>query len=1452
MRKLLWILLLIVPCAARAQCNIAAGSSISTIQSAISSAASNSCGGSIHNEALFAQGTSNVAWNSGGTAINIPCPTGAGLIITGPTTNYMKNGVQGAWAANNGSNGGGTLAGALPQATIRNTNTGGEAYQLFSWPGGCTNPITFTYLEVDGNHPASGGGAIDVGYSTGGPGSPTSNGTIEYNWFHGNQSQAQQVVGLCNVSGGQDFAANEIYFEGTNGGAANNGSYHTNFTIDYNIFGNGSTANPTAGDCGNIMQWEGVCTGSGTCPGQSFDSCNFVGYDTIGGQCAALGVHSNTTNFHFDYNKIIQEEQGTKWYEGGSPFNGDGAYSLFFQTNDTMNNNDIGTYHRIGTEDQQSSQTYSPLQGTCSLDAEGDCMTHLRNDMHDNYVPGFGGWGFSIANTGYRDDSQNLMISNNSNASGGAGPGDFEDFSTYFGVNNNFSQGYVACSVQFGGNNTSESASSVSNNIFQNPNGGSCTIQFSINNSHGGVPAFANNNSGTTNCCSTIQSAAPSFSPNGGTFSGSVTVTLTDNGTTSSQGPQGNTNLWCTTDGSTPVPHSGTSIFYASGSTPAFTVSTTLKCVGMWGSQNQPAPKEYPSGGFGYTASPVVSAFYQLSGSSTPTLTGIALSLTGNSLTVGQSAQVTATCSYSNGTSDACNNTDAFGNVASNWTSSSTSAATVNSTGTLTAVAAGSTNVTAKAGSFTSAPLAVTVTAAAPTLTGVTIADGGVGTVTIGQTVQASATAVYNSGALTTNCSATADQYGTTCGTWTSSTPGNASVSNSGLITGVAVSTTGVTVKATNGATSFTSSPLAITVTSNAPPAATLTGVTASCGSSSIPAGSTISCAATCAYSDSSTTNCTSTDAHGNSVIGNWLSSNTTIATINASTGVVTAVSAGSTSSTVDTSLTGWSTCVIGNCSAGGSPGGSGTPTAYSQTINNSSPAGAPFGTSMLLSQTANTSNTNALWTFKAPSTCDTCTTLASTFSVYLGTNSAQASAFEFDNFNFSVAAGKNYMAGHQYNQVTGKWQVFNGATGSWVDTSVTNFIANASWHSIAFSDSVTTCSGAAGIQFNSVTIDGVVYAINLCEPVAALPSNYTSAVGTQFQIDIGTITGSQTVTENIAAVNFTAGGSTAALPAVTNITAKAGAFLSPVFPLTVTPSISGNILGQAIFDTAGATYPNALVATYAISPATPSNVSYLNFYIAPLSPPALVAGNQYDVILTMAPTATTQSATATCTATYTTLGTTADYGWHQLSPNGTGCGSIPGNTGYWVGTVIKNAGPEGLGFYDCGSATNGCNGGAPTGPGPGTYHFWIASVNYGQYSSMTTTMVNPVQPGAVALQASAYATLTSPTPTLIGGFLTNPPSSNFLFTGQTLQFTAFCVYSDGTKTSCSSGPDIWGNMVLTWQSSNTAAVTIGAVGSTHPGLATAVGPGVSNITAMLGGGANAAIEVTVGGSFGQ
>src|ERR1700721_4060504 len=87
--------------------------------------------------------------------------------------------------------------------------------------------------------------------------------------------------------------------------------------------------------------------------------------------------------------------------------------------------------------------------------------------------------------------------------------------------------------------------------------------------------------------------------------------------------------------------------------------------------------------------------------------------------------------------------------------------------------------------------------------------------------------------------------------------------------------------------------------------------------------------------------------------------------------------------------------------------------------------------------------------------------------------------------------------------------------------------------------------------------------------------------------------------------------------------------------------------------------------------------------------------------------------------------------------------------------------------------------------------------------------------------------------PTLQGAYLGTPGSANTMTVGGTLQFSAFCVYA--TQTTNCSVADIYGNAVTTWSSIDRTKPTVGAVGSLHPGLATAVGAGLVNIQAVIG-----------------
>jgi hypothetical protein len=160
--------------------------------------------------------------------------------------------------------------------------------------------------------------------------------------------------------------------------------------------------------------------------------------------------------------------------------------------------------------------------------------------------------------------------------------------------------------------------------------------------------------------------------------------------------------------------------------------------------------------------------------------------------------------------------------------------------------------------------------------------------------------------------------------------------------------------------------------------------------------------------------------------------------------------------------------------------------------------------------------------------------------------------------------------------------------------------------------------------------------------------------------------------------------------------------------------------------------------AVYAVTGTTAHsyNVTNLNFYLP--SGYTYTKGSKWDVLLVLAPSATTQATSALCSATYTTTGTSSDYGWHSLSV--TGCGTLSASTAFWVGVTENEPGPIGQGFYNCGGS---CSGGVPA-SNTGTLAYSAALVNYGVYKNMSTTMYPTTAPGETGYQPAQYATLTA------------------------------------------------------------------------------------------------------------
>ncbi|HZI22534.1 MAG TPA: Ig-like domain-containing protein [Gemmatimonadales bacterium] len=206
----------------------------------------------------------------------------------------------------------------------------------------------------------------------------------------------------------------------------------------------------------------------------------------------------------------------------------------------------------------------------------------------------------------------------------------------------------------------------------------------------------------------------------------------------------------------------------------------------------------------------------------------------------------------------------ALGGRVVTWASSNSAIATVDASGLATGVAAGSATITAtsegQSGSATLTVSAVTVPVASVSVSPASAS------VAAGQTVQLTATPQdANGNALT----------GRTI-TWASGTTSVATVSGSGLVTGVAAGS--ATITATSEGKSGSS---AITVTAVTVPVAS---VTVSPASASVAAGQTVQLTAT------------PKDANGNALTGRtitWGSGNTSVATVSSS-GLVTGVTGGS------------------------------------------------------------------------------------------------------------------------------------------------------------------------------------------------------------------------------------------------------------------------------------------------------------------------------------------------------------------------------------------------------------------------------------------------------------------------------------------------------------------------------------------------------------------------------
>lgn len=289
----------------------------------------------------------------------------------------------------------------------------------------------------------------------------------------------------------------------------------------------------------------------------------------------------------------------------------------------------------------------------------------------------------------------------------------------------------------------------------------------------------------------------------------------------------------------------------------------------VWDGSLPPAPGTTPvpcvtarAVGVGLATSVITATAGSVSGASTltagmPILQSIAITPANPPwLQLGQTLQINATATYSDGTKK-----DVTGTAT--WSSSAKTVATISSSGLSTAVAPGTSILAATIGAVT-ASVAVTVSAA--TLASISVTPGNP-SIAVGQNQQFTATGTYSDGK---------SQDLTAIVTWSSATLATATIIAAGLAKGVAAGSSIITstLGAVSGITTLTVVAAviqSISVTPSSPPWLQPT--------------KTQQFKATATYSDGTSKDVTST--------ATWSSANVMVATVNAS-GLAAAVAAGS------------------------------------------------------------------------------------------------------------------------------------------------------------------------------------------------------------------------------------------------------------------------------------------------------------------------------------------------------------------------------------------------------------------------------------------------------------------------------------------------------------------------------------------------------------------------------
>jgi hypothetical protein len=657
--------------------------------------------------------------------------------------------------------------------------------------------VTWQYTNWNGGQPSGGGGGFM--FVTRGDNELT----YQNNYCHGL---------WASTTSGHDYDTC-IYLDG----ALSPTPVSTNESFLWNVFGDGVS------DCNPIMNLTTYQGGS---------------YDSAGGQCAGITWRASTKNLLIAHNDFEHLEQGMKGIESGQSFS-----SAVLLMNSKYLYNDFGQIHRIGFESQQCCAGFIGYSSDNEITIDDNTFA-ANAAPTGSYYPPIEWWG----------------------AGGAAGHG-----------NNNLGQGFLGASttdhVTYHGGSiiswgcTNPSSSPVwqaGNNILRQAYGGSvisdegeqdpgkqCPISPK-------VPPTQSNNSVIASLASQ-PSTVPVISPTpSGSYSAPISVTITNAGNVSGQGPRGNQNSYCTLDGSTPTV---SSTFYASGTVISVNPGTTVKCIGQWGSLNQ--PKTWPSN-FGWAPSTTTTATYASGGTptaATPTFTPPTQTFTG---TISVSAASTTSGAALRCTTD--------GTTPTTSSALYTGPFSVSATTTIQCLATATGYLTSAVGT------GIYTLAGNPTISsGYQGNTGSINTLQVGATgIQQVAYGIY-SDSITRSLP---DTYGNTA-IWSSVTPAILNVSSSGFITCLTAGTANSRVKSSSGVNfsdwTWTCTAAPVTLSS--------ISLTATGGNTTLTVGATNQTILLCTYSDASTDNCSTQTV-------NYNTTSSTIANVNG-TGLVTAVAAG-------------------------------------------------------------------------------------------------------------------------------------------------------------------------------------------------------------------------------------------------------------------------------------------------------------------------------------------------------------------------------------------------------------------------------------------------------------------------------------------------------------------------------------------------------------------------------